>query len=125
MATHKTRQKFIEKMEKKEKPEESKEITIRINYEHKSGKNVLISKNLAIEIHNKTILENVNLNIDKGDKIGIFGSNGEGKSTLIKAIFGIIPFRGYLWIAPGAKIGYYSQNYEELDMNLTAEEQIL
>jgi ATP-binding cassette subfamily F protein 3 len=38
---------------------------------------------------------------------------------------GEIPHKGDLWVAPGAKIGYYSQNHEGLDLNLTAEEQML
>ena len=43
----------------------------------------------------------------------------------MKALLGLIPSKGDLWVAPGAKIGYYSQNHERLDMKLTAEEQLL
>lgn len=125
LTTHKTREKLISKLEEKEKPEENKEITVRIQSAPKSGKNVITCKDLSVELGGKMILENVELDIHKGDKIGIFGSNGEGKSTLIKALLEKIPSTGELWIAPGAKIGYYSQNHEGLDMNLTAEEQLL
>lgn len=125
LTTHKTREKLISKIEDKEKPEESKEITVRIQSAPKSGKNVITCKDLSVELGGNMILENVELDIHKGEKIGIFGSNGEGKSTLIKALLEKIPSKGELWIAPGAKIGYYSQNHEGLDLNLTAEEQIL
>lgn len=125
LTTHKTREKLIAKMEEKEKPEESKEITVRIQAAHKSGKNVLTAKDLSVELGHKTILEHVNLDIHKGDKIGIYGSNGEGKSTLVKALLGQIDSKGELWVAPGAKIGYYAQNHDRLNMKLTAEEQLL
>ncbi|MDR2846509.1 MAG: ATP-binding cassette domain-containing protein [Candidatus Methanoplasma sp.] len=125
LTTHKTREKLISKMEEKEKPEESKEITVRIQAASKSGKNVITCKGLSVELGGKVILRDVELDIQKGDKIGIFGANGEGKSTLVKALLEIIPCKGELWVAPGAKIGYYSQHHEGLDLRLTAEEQIL
>ncbi|MCL2296604.1 MAG: ATP-binding cassette domain-containing protein [Methanomassiliicoccaceae archaeon] len=125
LTTHKTRNKLISKMEEKEKPEENKEITVRIQAAPKSGKNVITCKGLSVELGGRTILENVELDIQKGDKIGVFGSNGEGKSTLIKALLEKVPSKGELWVAPGAKIGYYSQNHEGLDLLLTAEEQIM
>ncbi|MCL1811724.1 MAG: ATP-binding cassette domain-containing protein [Methanomassiliicoccaceae archaeon] len=125
LTTHKTREKLISKLEKKDKPEEIKEITVRIQAAPKSGKNVITCKGLSVELGGRTILEDVELDIHKGDKIGIFGSNGEGKSTLIKALLEEIPCKGELWVAPGAKIGYYSQNHEGLDPTLTAEEQLM
>lgn len=124
-AVHKTRQKLISKMDEKEKPEDAQEITVRIQSAMKSGKNVITAKNLSVELGGRTIISDVNLDIMKKDKIGIFGANGEGKSTLVKALIEEIPSNGELWIAPGAKIGYYSQNHEGLDLRLTAEEQIL
>jgi ATP-binding cassette subfamily F protein 3 len=125
LTTHKTREKLISKMEEKEKPEESKEISVRIQAASKSGKNVITCKDLSVELGGKVILKDVELDIQKGDKIGIFGANGEGKSTLVKALLEIIPCKGELWVAPGAKIGYYAQHHEGLDLRLTAEEQIL
>ncbi len=125
MTTHKTREKLIAKMEEKEKPEENREITVRIQAAHKSGKNVITTKGLKVDLGGRTILSGVDLDIQKGEKIGIFGANGEGKSTLVKALLGIIPSEGDLWVAPGAKIGYYSQHHERLDLKLTAEEQLL
>ena len=112
-------------MDEKEKPEETQEITVRIQTARKSGKNVITAKNLSVELGGRTIISDVDLEIMKQDKIGIFGANGEGKSTLVRALIDEIPSEGELWIAPGAKIGYYSQNHEGLDLRLTAEEQIL
>lgn len=127
MGTHKIRERMIEKMDVKEKPEESREITVRIQAAGKSGKNVFILKDCAIRYPGSDgyILEHLDLDIRKGDKIGIFGANGQGKSTLVKALLGEIPIEGDFWTAPGNKIGYYSQTHENLDLQLTAEEQVL
>ena len=125
MSDYKTRLMLISKMEKKERPEETKEISIKIQAAHKSGKNVITAEDLSIDYDGRTILKGIDLDIQKGDKLGIFGANGAGKSTLLKAILGEIPSKGELWVAPGAKIGYYSQNHENLDPKLTAEEQML
>ena len=125
MTTHKTREKMIAKMEVKEKPEKAQEITVRIQSAPKSGKNVLITKGLCVDLGGRRILSDVDLDIQKGEKVGIFGANGEGKSTLVKALLGEIPSTGDLWVAPGAKVGYYSQHHEALDPKLTAEEQLL
>lgn len=124
-STHKTRKKMIERLEEKESPEVSRDITVKIQAAQKSGKNVITAKNLKIKLNGNVILENVDLDVMKGDKIGVFGENGAGKSTLIKALLGQIPSDGELWVAPGAKIGYFSQGHDKLNLNLTAEEQIL
>lgn len=125
MTTHKTREKLIEKMEAKEKPLANKDITVRIQAAPKSGKNVITSKGLSVELGGKIIISDVDLDIQKGDKVGIFGANGQGKSTLVKAIVGEVPYKGEFWLAPGAKVGYYSQNHEGLDLRLSAEEQLM
>jgi ATP-binding cassette, subfamily F, member 3 len=125
LTTHKTRAKLIAKMEEKEAPEESKDVTVKIQAAHKSGKNVITAKGLSVDLGGTNILHDVNIDIHKGDKIGVFGSNGEGKSTLVKALLEMIPSKGELWVAPGAKIGYYAQHHDRLDLNLTAEEQLL
>ena len=125
MTAHKTREKLIEKMEAKEKPLANREITVKIQAAHKSGKNVITSKGLSVELGGRTIISEVDLDVQKGDKVGIFGANGQGKSTLVKAIVGEVPFRGEFWLAPGAKVGYYSQNHEGLDLRLSAEEQLM
>ncbi|NLU46043.1 MAG: ABC-F family ATP-binding cassette domain-containing protein [Euryarchaeota archaeon] len=125
MTLHKTRDKLIEKMEVKEKPVAGREISVRIQSAPKSGKNVLTAKGLTVELGDRTILKDVELDIHKGDKIGIFGANGQGKSTLLKALLEEIPYTGELWTAPGARIGYYSQHHDGLDLNLTAEEQLM
>ena len=125
LTAHKTRQKMIDRMEKKDKPDKTKDITVRIQAAPKSGKNMIVTKGLSVELGGKKIISNIDLDIHKGEKIGIFGANGEGKSTLIKALLKEVPSEGELWVAPGAKIGYFAQHHEGLTLSFTAEEQIL
>jgi len=122
---HKNTLKRIEKLDERSAPEERPDIKVRLQAASKSGKNVIIAKGLAVAFDQRTIFSDVDLELHKGDKLGIFGPNGEGKSTLVRALIGRIPCQGDLWLAPGAKLGYYSQNHESLQLHLSAEEQIL
>ena len=54
--------------------------------------NVLEIKDLEFSYSDATVLRNINLSLEKGDFLGIIGSNGTGKSTLIKLILGILQY---------------------------------
>ena len=49
---------------------------------------------VRVEFPTKTVFDNVSLGIDEGDRIGIVGRNGDGKSTLLSAIAGLEPLSG-------------------------------
>ena len=71
------------------------------------------------------VLDKVNLEIVKGDKIAFVGKNGEGKSTLAKMIVNELEFDGDIELGHQVKMGYYAQNQAEfLDENLTVLETI-
>ncbi|MCX6082649.1 MAG: ABC-F family ATP-binding cassette domain-containing protein [Chloroflexi bacterium] len=68
----------------------------------------------------RTILKNINLLIRHGERVGIIGANGAGKSILLRIILGIeYPDIGEVKIGPSVKIGYYAQEHETLDTNQT------
>jgi len=57
------------------------------------------------------ILENINLTISEGDRIGLIGGNGEGKTTLIKLIIGALEVeKGKINLKSGLRIGYLEQD---------------
>lgn len=63
---------------------------------------------------NDIILKNINLMLIAGDRIGLLGRNGQGKSTLIKTLCGVIePVHGTVTLGKGIRIGYFAQH--ELD----------
>ena len=124
-AVHKTRLRMAERLEEKESPEAMKNITVRIQAAPKSGKNVITAKDLTVELGGRRIIDKFSVDVHKGEKIGVFGANGQGKSTLVKALLERIPSGGELWMAPGAKIGYFDQNHGDLIPSFTAEEQLM
>lgn len=59
----------------------------------------------------KTILENINVTIQEGDRVGLVGPNGEGKTTLLNLVFGdLIPDQGEIIRKTGLRTGYFRQN---------------
>lgn len=66
-----------------------------------------VTKTFGVE----TILENISFSVNEGDKIGIVGVNGTGKTTLFKVITGILPHdRGEIFTSKNCRLGYLEQN---------------
>jgi len=72
---------------------------------------------LAIGHDGKALLEDIDLTVRAGDRIGLLGANGAGKTTLMRALAGQNPaLAGELFVAPGVRIGYYAQHQlDQLD----------
>lgn len=68
------------------------------------------------------ILKNINLMLISGDRIGLLGKNGQGKSTLIKTLCSVIkPVHGTVTLGKGIKIGYFAQHeLDQLSGQMTA-----
>ena len=60
------------------------------------------------------VFRNASLTIERGEKVAFVGRNGEGKSTLVKAIMGEIDFEGSLQLGHNVMIGYFAQNEASL-----------
>lgn len=66
------------------------------------------------------VLKDIHLIIRHGERVGLIGPNGSGKSVLLRLILGIeLPDAGEIKIGPNIKIGYYAQEHETLDLNMT------
>lgn len=60
--------------------------------------NIIKIHELTYKLKDKTILDNISLNIEQNSWISIVGPNGSGKSTFIKILCGLIPYKGYITI---------------------------
>ena len=92
----------------------------------RSGQYPVIVKDLSKSYGDHMVFKDANIVIERGEKVAIVGKNGEGKSTMIKAIMKEIDLNGgTLEIGHNAKIGYFAQNQAALlDENATIFETI-
>lgn len=68
----------------------------------------------------RSVLNNINFLIRHGERVGLIGANGAGKSVLLRLILGKeMPTSGEIKIGPSVKIGYYAQEHETLDFDQT------
>ena len=80
----------------------------------RSGQYPVIVEGLTKKYGNHVVFDNANMVIERGQKVALVGKNGEGKSTMIKAIMGEIDFEGKLEVGHNAQIGYFAQNQASL-----------
>lgn len=116
-----SRIKQLEKLDRIEIDEiDSRGLNIRFTPPTRSGKTVVNIENLSKNYDSKEVLQNIDLFIERGDKIALVGKNGEGKSTLIKCIIHETDFIGKSTIGHNVSIGYFAQNQAQLlDENIT------
>ena len=82
----------------------------------KSGRKVIEARSVTHSFGKDKLIENFKLKVMRGDRIGLIGNNGVGKSTLLKILLGeLTPDEGTIKIGTGLKIGYFDQIHRELD----------
>ena len=85
------------------------------------GKKTIELKNISKSYPGKQLIADFSYNLLRGDRLGIVGPNGCGKSTLLKIICGLVqPDAGTVSIGETVKIGYFSQECEDMDHSLRA-----
>ncbi len=97
------------------KPKAEEAIHFLFQESEKKGRLILEAKNLQKSFTNRTLFSKSAFIIQRGERIGLFGNNGTGKSTFIKGLLGEIPLEGSLYVTPSVNIGYLSQDVLDLD----------
>ena len=116
-----SREKMLEKLEIIEIDEvDNSALRLTFPPSIRSGDYPVIAKDLTKRYGEHTVFNNANMGIERGQKVSFVGRNGEGKSTMIKAIMGEIDFEGKCALGHNAKVGYFAQNQASLlDPELT------
>jgi ATP-binding cassette subfamily F protein 3 len=91
----------------------------------RSGQYPVVVEQLSKKYNDHVVFNGANMVIERGQKVAFVGKNGEGKSTMIKAIMNEIEFEGKLEIGHNVQVGYFAQNQAALlDGDLTVFETI-
>ena len=80
----------------------------------RSGQYPVVVDGMSKSYGDHVVFKEANLVIERGQKVAFVGKNGEGKSTMIKAIMGEIDFEGKLEVGHNSQIGYFAQNQASL-----------
>ena len=121
-----SRQKMLDRMNLLEASDVSaKKSLIRFEPEVTSGTDVLSVKDISKSFDDETLFENIDFNIYKGDKVGLIGPNGVGKTTLFKIIMEKQkPSTGEVVIGHKVNIGYFDQEQSDLHSSKTVIDEI-
>jgi ATP-binding cassette subfamily F protein 3 len=121
-----SRVKMLEKLELVEVDEvDSSALRLKFPPAPRSGNYPVIVNELTKKYAEHTVFEKASLTIERGQKVAFVGKNGEGKSTMIKAIMKEIEIEGQLELGHNVQIGYFAQNQAALlDENLSIYETI-
>ena len=99
--------KRLERMDKVDKPIVKKDIPLNFCFNERSGNDVIVINNFDLKIDDNVLINNINLQIKFRDKVCIIGSNGSGKSSLVKKI--LENNDSNIKIGSNVKIGYIPQ----------------
>ncbi len=124
-----SRRKQLDKIERIEKPfHDTRTAKIHFTYAMEPPLDVLKVKNIDISVgegaSRKTLLDDVSFEVRRGDKIGIIGDNGIGKSTLLRIIQEQLPHKGVVRWNSNIKISYFEQESTNLNRELTVMEEL-
>ena len=107
-------QSLIKKLDKIDRieidPEENRKIKFEFSISHQPGKIILEAKDISKSFGDKHVLDSVNIDIERGEKIAFVGQNGQGKSTLAKILVGELESNGKVRLGHNVQIGYFAQN---------------
>src|ERR1700730_15194480 len=128
------RQKLLDRLERVERPRNFKEMTFEFTPVTDSGVTVISTQKLIVgyaggqrdsSLEPNVLFRVADLELLRGDRVGLIGPNGAGKTTLLRTLIGEIPpIGGQLYLGHGVRVGYYSQTHTGLNMDNTIVDEI-
>jgi ATP-binding cassette subfamily F protein 3 len=118
-------ERLLESEERTEKPKPTWQMKLAFSDTPVSGKDVLLLEDLAMGYDGQPLFADVNLTLQRGERVVLIGPNGSGKTTLLRGIVGeVAPLAGRIRLGANVRAGYYSQEQEGLDEASNAFEEI-
>ncbi|HYI24757.1 MAG TPA: ABC-F family ATP-binding cassette domain-containing protein [Thermomicrobiales bacterium] len=113
------RQKKLDRLERIQRPQEHDRLRLRLGTPVRSGRTVLSTTEMDIGYIDPEgparLIEAPEMVIERGDRIGLLGPNGSGKTTFLKTLMGVLPpLKGEYQFGTNVKPGYYAQSHEQL-----------
>lgn len=109
-----SREKQLARVERIERTRKDSEVSFKLNSSGRTERDVLMVKHVGHEFGDNVVLVDVNLHVERGQKVVLQGPNGSGKSTLLKIIARqFAPTMGSVEWAERARPGYYDQHQDE------------
>lgn len=120
------KQRQIDSMEKVERPVlERRKMSLHFRQGQRAGAKAIEFRGVRKQFNGRPVIEMAEATIMNGERVGIVGANGAGKSVLLKLTLGQLEAdAGQVWIGPSVRIGHYAQEHETLDMSQTPVEAI-
>ncbi len=111
------KQRQIDRMDTVDRPVlERRKIALQLRPTTRGGQRVFSLREVGVTFGEDTVLAGVDLEVVHGERVGVVGRNGAGKSVLLKTLVGeIAPTSGEVWVGPSISIGYLAQEQDTLD----------
>jgi ATP-binding cassette subfamily F protein 3 len=121
-----SREKMLDKIERVDKPrDEEPQMNLTLEPRILSGNDVLTIEGLTKEFDGQVLFHDVYMDIRRGERVALIGSNGTGKTTILKLINGILAGdAGTIRLGAKVEIGYYDQEHNVLNFQKTIFEEI-
>jgi len=113
-----SRQKYLARLKRLEKPRVDKEQpTFRISDGGRSFREVLKVENLAVGYNDVPLVEDIHFELTRGNRVGLIGPNGCGKTTLLKTLGGFLdPISGAITVGGNVEMAYFDQELSNINL---------